>query len=72
MIIVLTDSQAKRLANVLDYVMGSEFENYQEFMAENDNPEGHIFWQAEALYYQLGFHQAAVQAASNTVAKVAP
>lgn len=72
MVIVLTDRQAARLANVLDYVMENEFENYQEFMAENNNPEAHIFWKAEALYYQLGFHQAGVQAASNTVAKVAP
>lgn len=56
MVIVLTDPQAKRLAKVLDYVMEHEFENYQEFMADAENPENHVFWQAESLWYQLGFN----------------
>lgn len=52
----LTEHQAQRLAWVLDYVMEAESTSFQEYMAEHDNPENHIFWQAESLWYQLGMN----------------
>jgi hypothetical protein len=51
--IELTEHQAKRLANVLAYVMETERDNFDQFMKENQNPENHVYWMAEASLYQI-------------------
>lgn len=56
--IELTEHQAQRLAKVLDYVMEAESTSFHEYMAYSANPENHIFWQAESLWYQLGMDKA--------------
>jgi hypothetical protein len=51
--IELTEHQAKRLAIVLAYVMESERNDFEVYMEENQNPENHVYWMAEASLYQI-------------------
>ena len=51
--IELTEHQAQRLAAVLEYVMDAERNDFEVYMEENQNPENHVYWMAEACLYQI-------------------
>jgi hypothetical protein len=49
----LSTEEVKSIKKVLDYVVDSEAESYERFIAEGNNPEKHVYHHANMMIHIL-------------------